>query len=146
MARRSYKRDKRGRFASVAGAKVSGTARSARRVARSAARTGAHKVSAGVRGAYVQGSFEKNLEVGQGGDYKGVKVGAEFRTPSGRGVIGKAIVGYHGKPDRRLDVTPKLDKPTKTLTVTVTVKPNAGAKVRGAGATPRKDAGRRVRR
>ncbi|MFC6014096.1 hypothetical protein [Nocardia lasii] len=144
MARRNYKRDKRGRFSSVAGAKVAGTAKAARKVARGAAQTGARKVSAGARGAYVQGSFEKHLEVGQGGDYKGVKVGAEFRTPTGRGVVGKAIVGYHGKPDRRLDVTPKLDKPTKTLTVTV--KPNAGAKVRGAsGASPRKATGRRVR-
>ncbi|MGB7234432.1 MAG: hypothetical protein WBD41_00495 [Rhodococcus sp. (in: high G+C Gram-positive bacteria)] len=29
----------------------------------------------------MKGSFEKNLEVGQGGAYKGAKVGAEFRTP-----------------------------------------------------------------
>lgn len=70
----------------------------------------------------MQGSFTKNLAVGQGGDYKGVKVGAEFKTPKGRGVLVKGVVGYHGKPNRRLDITPSLEKAQKK--VTVSVKPN----------------------
>ncbi|WP_324189087.1 hypothetical protein [Nocardia otitidiscaviarum] len=132
--------------------KLPKSAKAAGRVASAATRTGARKVRASARGAYVQGSFEKHLAVGQGGDYKGVKVGAEFRTPSGRGLVTKAIVGYHGKPDRRLDVTPKLDKPNRALTVTV--KPNPGRKS-GAGtkatkasapASPSDAAGRKKRR
>lgn len=152
MARRNYKRDSRGRFARVSGAKVGSTAKAARRAARSATASGARRVSAGVRGAYVSGSFEKNLEVGQGGDYKGVKIGAEFQTPSGRGVLTKAIVGYHGKPDRRLDVTPKLDKPARELTITV--RPNTARKASAGSkanqhSTPvsrQRAAGRRVRK
>ncbi|MBF6210703.1 hypothetical protein IU487_06525 [Nocardia puris] len=151
MARRTYKRDARGRFARMAGTKVGATATAARRAARSAAATGARKAASSARGAYVSGSFEKHLEVGQGGDYKGVKLGAEFRTPGGRGVLTKAIVGYHGKPDRQLDVTPKLDKPARTLTVTVKPNParkaSAGSKAskRTSAASPRGAAGRRVR-
>ncbi|MBF6161359.1 hypothetical protein IU438_04785 [Nocardia cyriacigeorgica] len=143
MARRTYKRDSRGRFARVSGVKVGHTVKAARRVASNTARTGARKVG----NTYVSGSFEKHLEVGQGGDYKGVKLGAEFRTPSGRGAVTKAIVGYHGKPDRRLDVTPKLDKPNRELTVTV--KPNPARKATARDAPPvasrRRAAGRRVR-
>lgn len=149
---RSYKRDRKGRFSSVAGVKVPKGAKAVRSVARAATRSGARKVTATARGAYMSGSFEKHLEVGRGGAYKGVKVGAEFRTSSGRGVLTKAIVGYHGKPDRRLDVTPKLDKPARTLTVTV--KPNpartspAGTKATkgSAVASPGDAAGRKKRR
>lgn len=85
--------------------------------------------------AYVKGSFEKHLTVGQGGDYKGVKIGAEFRSPAGRGVLVKGIVGVHGRPDRRVDVTPSLDKAQRKLTVTARANPArrsaaAGTKVR----------------
>jgi hypothetical protein len=64
-----------------------------------------------------------------------VKVGAEFRTPAGRGGVVKGIAGYHGRPDRRLDITPRLNKAAKTLTVTV--KPHSARKV---------SAGRKVKR
>lgn len=117
MAGRKAKRDSRGRFSRVAGVKVA-TKAAGRAVGRKATRK--------VRQSYVKGSFEKNLEIGQGGAYKGVKVGAEFRTPAGRGALVKGIVGYHGKPDRRLDVTPKLDKPKRELTVRV--RPNPARK------------------
>ena len=50
---------------------------------------------------YVKGSVNKNSFVGQGGRYKGVKIGAEFKTPGGRGFLVKGIAGYHGKPKRR---------------------------------------------
>ncbi|WP_307109747.1 hypothetical protein [Rhodococcus sp. SORGH_AS_0303] len=124
MAVRRPKRDRNGRFATTAG--------TAARAAKSATKASGRKATKKVRRAYVNGSFEKNLEVGQGGDYKGVKVGAEFKSPAGRGAVVKGIVGYHGKPDRRVDVTPKLDKPAKT--VTVTVKPNPTR----ASSTPRR--------
>ncbi|WP_068380966.1 hypothetical protein [Rhodococcus sp. EPR-157] len=118
MTRRKPKRDSRGRFSRVAGAKVA---------TKTATRAVGRKASAKVRQSYVKGSFEKNLEVGQGGAYKGAKVGAEFRTPAGRGALVKGIVGYHGKPDRRLDVTPTLDKPKRELTVRV--RPNSARKM-----------------
>ncbi|MGW6377060.1 hypothetical protein ACWFRB_13455 [Rhodococcus sp. NPDC055112] len=119
--RRSYRRDRLGRFAG-AGTKVSATAKGARIAAKAVTKTGATKAAGRIGHSYVQGSFSKNLVVGQGGDYKGVKVGAEFETPKGRGVLVKGIVGYHGKPNRRLDITPSLDKAQKK--VTVSVKPN----------------------
>ncbi|NMO02530.1 hypothetical protein HH308_15040 [Gordonia sp. TBRC 11910] len=92
---RTYKRDPLGRFAGA------GT-----------------KVTSATKRAYVSGSFTKNLAVGKGGAYKGVKVGAEFRTPKGRGAVAKGIVGYRGKPNRKLDITPSLVKSQKKLTVT----------------------------
>lgn len=119
-ARRNYRRDRLGRFAG-AGTKVTTTAKGARTVAKAAAKTGARKVGS----TYVNGSFEKNLEIGRGGAYKGVKVGAEFRTPAGRGAVVKGIVGYHGPPNRRLDITPVLDKKQKKLAVTATRNPAA---------------------
>lgn len=129
MTRRSQKRDRLGRFAG-AGTKVSATAKGARTAAKAASKTGARKV----RGSYVHGSFEKNLEIGQGGEYKGVKVGAEFRSPAGRGAVVKGIVGYHAKPDRRLNIQPSLEKAQKKLTVTaqpnVNRRAGAGTKVR----------------
>ncbi|QYB02731.1 hypothetical protein I1A62_36975 [Rhodococcus sp. USK10] len=99
------------------------------------------------RPRYVRGSFEKHLEVGRGGDYKRVKVGAEFRTPAGRGVLVKGVAGYHGRPNRPLDITPTLDKPNRRLVVTA--KPNASAGTRAS--TARKhpsnaSAGRKVAR
>lgn len=129
---RIYKRDRLGRFAG-AGAKLSASAKGAKAAASKATKSSAKKVGGKVGDAYVEGSFTKHLEVGQGGDYKGVKVGAEFRAPSGRAVMMKGIAGYHGKPDRRLDVTPRLDKSQKKLTVTAKpnpARPNAGKKMR----------------
>lgn len=96
--------------------------------ARFAASSASRRAAGTVAKSYVRGSFERNLEVGQGGAFKGVKAGAEFRTPSGRGVLVKGIVGYHGKPDRRFDVTPSLNKRARTMTVKV--KPNTGRKVK----------------
>ena len=121
------RRDRLGRFAG-AGSKVVGSTKAA------TANAG-KKASKSVSNAYVKGSFEKHLTVGQGGDYKGVKIGAEFRSPAGRGVLVKGIVGVHGRPDRRLDVTPSLDKAQKRLTVTARPNPTsrkatAGTKVR----------------
>ncbi|WP_051613043.1 hypothetical protein [Rhodococcus sp. UNC23MFCrub1.1] len=149
MAVRQFKRKRNGQFAKTAG--------SAARAVKSATKASGRKATKKVRRSYVKGSFEKNLEVGQGGAYKGVKVGAEFRSPAGRGAVVKGIVGYHGKPDRLLDVKPKLNKPAKTLTVTV--KPNsapssssASAKRATAGSktmrtpTSATAAGKRVRR
>lgn len=81
--------------------------------------------------AYVKGSFQRNLVVGQSGDYKGVEIGAEFRTPSGHGAIVKGIAGYHGKFDRQLDITPSLDKSQKK--VTVTARPNPARRSASAG-------------
>ena len=138
--RRTYKRDRIGRFARNAGTKVATN-----------------------RLRYVEGSFVKNLEVGHGGDYKGVKAGAEFRTQAGRGVLVKGIVGVHGKPDRRIDVTPSLSKQARELSVTARPNPNratarnarkaaAGSKVattpnrRRKTASPSSAAGKRVRR
>lgn len=114
--RRSWKRDALGRFAKSAGTKIRGS-----------------------RPRYVAGSFAKNLEVGTGGDYKGAKAGAEFRTPAGRGVLVKGIVGYHGKPDRKFEVTPSLNKQARELTVTARPNPN-----RAAARTPRNAAGTKV--
>lgn len=116
MARRKYRRDRIGRFARNAGTKVAAN-----------------------RPRYVGGSFAKNLEVGTGGDYKGVKAGAEFRTPAGRGVLVKGIVGVHGSPERRVDVTPSLDKQARALTVTARPNPT-----RAAARTPRNAAGTKV--
>jgi hypothetical protein len=49
---------------------------------------------------YVPGSVERNTRVGRGGQYVGVKTGAEFRVGTkGRQVLVKAIVGYKG-PDK----------------------------------------------
>lgn len=131
MARRSFKRDSKGRFSRVAGAKG---------VAKAASRAAGRKATKKVRQSYVKGSFEKHLVVGQGGGYKGAKVGVEFRTPAGRGTLVKGIVGYHGKPDRRLDVTPTLDKPKRELTVTVRKNP-AGTKVGNMPRMPSRTAG-----
>ncbi|KXO91301.1 hypothetical protein [Tsukamurella pseudospumae] len=130
MSRRSFKRDRQGRFAG-AGSKIGSTAKGAKSAANTAAKTYSKKVGKSVGNAYVNGSFEKHLVVGQGGDYKGVKVGAEFRSPAGRGVVVKGIAGYHGKPNRRLDVTPSLDKAQKQLTVTA--KPNPARRSAAAG-------------
>ncbi|WP_337456188.1 hypothetical protein [Prescottella sp. D32] len=97
-------------------------------------RTGAKRVAGGVGRSYVAGSFTKNLSVGQGGGYKGMKVGAEFKTPKGRGVVVKGMVGYQGMPDRRLDITPSLDKAQKKVTLSARPNPNrrasAGTRVR----------------
>ncbi|MCD2119109.1 MULTISPECIES: hypothetical protein [Rhodococcus] len=106
---------------------MANTARGARTAARAATKTGATKVATGVGKSYVSGSFSKNLVVGQGVEYKGVKVGAEFKTPKGRGVLVKGIVGYHGKPDRRFDITPELNKTQKKLSVHATPNPNRRA-------------------
>lgn len=93
--------------------------------------------------AYVKGSARDELHVGVlPGGYKGVSAGARYRTPAGRGVVVRASVGYRGKPDRRLDVTPSLDKPTKTLTVKV--KPNPGRKPTAARSA-RDEPGRKVK-
>ena len=123
MSRRVQKRDRLGRFAG-AGSKVASSTK--------AATANAGKKATGAAStASVKGSFEKHLTVGQGCDYKGVKVGAEFRSLAGRGVVAKGIVGYHGRPDRRLDVTPSLDKAQKKLTVTA--KPNPARRSAAAG-------------
>ncbi|MFI6399528.1 hypothetical protein ACIBED_15580 [Rhodococcus coprophilus] len=124
--RRNYRRDRLGRFAGT-GTKVANTAKGARTAAKSATRPGATKVATGVGKSYVSGSFSKNLVVGQGGEYKGVKVGVEFKTPKGRGVLAKGIVGYHGKPDRRVEIKPDLDLKQKKLTVNATPNPNRKA-------------------
>ncbi len=94
------------------------------------------------RPKYVTGSLHKNSHVGQGGQYKGVKIGAEFRTPGGRGVLLKGIAGYHGKPQRRLDVTPAYDRTTRTATVTA--KPNPGRVKPTAGKMHTQSAGSKV--
>ena len=128
MARRQ-RRDRLGRFAG-AGTKVT----SAGKAAKSVGKTGAKKVAAAARNSYVRGSFEKHLEIGRGGDYKGVKIGAEFRSRAGRGAVVKGIAGYHGKPDRRLNIEPSLEKSQRKLTVTAQPNLNrragAGRKVR----------------
>lgn len=120
--RRNQRRDRLGRFAGT-GTKVA----SAKSAAKAAPKTGATKVATGVGKSYVSGSFSKNLVVGQGGEYKGVKVGAEFKTPKGRGVLVKGIVGYHGKPDRRVAITPELNLKQKKLSVHATPNPNRRA-------------------
>jgi len=130
--RRNYKRDRLGRFAG-AGSKVSASAQGAKAAASKATKSSVKKVGGKIGDAYVSGSFTKHLEVGQGGDYKGAKIGAEFRTPTGRAVMVKGIAGYHGQPNRRLDVTPSLDKSQKKLTVTAKpnpARPTAGKKMR----------------
>lgn len=130
--KRRYRRDRLGRFAS-GGTKLSATAGGVKKAAKAATTDSAKKVGGKVGDAYVAGSFTKHLEIGQGGSYKGVKVGAEFCAPSGRAVMVKGIAGYHGKLDRRLDVTPKLDKAQKKLTVTARpnpARPTPGKKVR----------------
>ncbi|MFZ2175373.1 MAG: hypothetical protein WAW17_15350 [Rhodococcus sp. (in: high G+C Gram-positive bacteria)] len=124
--RRNQRRDRLGRFAGT-GTKVANTAKGARTAAKSSTKTGATKSPRGVGKSYVSGSFSKNLVVGQGGDYKGVKLGAEFKTPKGRGVLVKGIVGYHGKPDRRVEIKPDLDLKQKKLTVNATPNPNRRA-------------------
>lgn len=124
--RRNQRRDRLGRFAG-AGTKVATTAKGARTAAKAATKTGATKVATGVGKSYVSGSFSKNLVVGQGGEYKGVKLGAEFKTPKGQGVLVKGIVGVHGKPNRRLDITPELDLKQKKLSVHATPNPNRRA-------------------
>lgn len=137
---RAIKRDKLGRFAGVSGTKVATS-----------------------RPRYVAGSFQRNLDVGQVGSFKRVKAGAEFRTPGGRAVRVAGSIGYHGKSDRRFDVTPSYDKKAKALAISV--RPNsarvAAATRRNAtagtarAATPRsaarntattRSAGRKVRR
>lgn len=126
---RAQRRDRLGRFAG-AGSKVSATASGTRRAAATAGKVGAKKV----RQSYVSGSFTRNLDIGQGGAYKGVKIGAEFKTPKGRGAVVKGIVGYHGRPDRRLNITPSLNNSARKLTVTAQPNPSrraaAGSKVR----------------
>lgn len=142
---RNYRRDAFGRFANVG----STTKVATKSVAKGAARR--------ARQSYVKGSFTKNLEVGRGGDFAGIKAGVELKTPAGRGVLVKGIVGYHGKPDRRVVVTPSLDTSTKTLKVSA--KPNPArlsARSSGVRATrgsagratpsPASSAGRKVRR
>ena len=65
--RRTYKRDKRGRFASTGSSRV-------KRIIRKADRR---------RPRYVRGSLGKTLRVGPvrpGGEYAGVHVGAKLRT------------------------------------------------------------------
>ena len=62
--RRTYKRDKRGRFAPT------GTSRT-RRIGRKINRR---------RPRYVRGSLGHTLRVGPGGEYAGVHVGAKLRT------------------------------------------------------------------
>ncbi|WP_277371170.1 hypothetical protein [Rhodococcus rhodochrous] len=113
---------------------MAAAAKGARTAARAATKTGATKVTKGVGKSYVSGSFSKHLVVGQGGEYKGVKVGAEFKTPKGRGVLVKGIVGYSGPPNRRFDITPELNKAQKKLSVHAQPRPNrrasAGTKVR----------------
>lgn len=136
MARRTYRRDAMGRFAG-AGTKISATAKGARTAAKVATKTGARKVTAEAKRSYVNGSFTKHLEVGRGGDYKGVKVGVELASPKGRGAVVKGVVGYHGKPDCRLDITPELD--TKAKKLTVHAKPNPAAARKAA-------AGKKVKR
>jgi len=131
MVRRSFKRDSKGRFSRVAGAK--GAAKAATRVV-------GHKATKKVCQSYVRGSFEKNLSVGRSGDYKAAKAGAEFRTATGRGFLVKGTVGYHGKPGRRLDVMPRLDKPKRELTVTVRKNP-AGTKMGNSPKAPPRSAG-----
>ncbi len=74
----SQRRDRRGRWTSGAGSAIKAN-----------------------RPRYVKGSVSKNSFVGQGGRYNGVKIGAEFKTPGGRGFLVKGIAGYHGKPKRR---------------------------------------------
>jgi len=133
--RNVIRRDSRGRFARAAGAKVA-TKTAARKVRKSAVRK--------TKQSYVKGSFTRNLFVGESDTgHKGFKVGAELRSPAGRSVVGKAIVGYHGRPDRRVDVTPRLDKPKKALVVTV--KPNPGRKKRAAPSS-KTTAGTRLKR
>jgi len=131
--RRNQRRDRLGRFAGT-GTKVASTAKGARTAAKAATKTGAKKVATDVGKSYVSGSFSKNLVVGQGGEYKGLKVGAEFKTPKGRGVLVKGILGYHGKPERKLDITPELNLKQKKLSVHTTPNPNrrasAGTKLR----------------
>lgn len=51
--------------------------------------------------SYVGGSALRNTAVGRGGTYVGIKSGAEFVYPSGRGVLVKGIVGYKGSTARR---------------------------------------------
>lgn len=63
-SRRTYKRDRRGRFAST------GSSR-ARRIGR--------KIKTR-RPRYVRGSLSHTLRVGPGGEYAGVHVGAKLRT------------------------------------------------------------------
>jgi hypothetical protein len=129
MSRRNQKRDRLGRFAG-AGTKVSATAKGARTAAKTASKTGAKKV----KGSYVHGSFEKNLEIGPEGSLRSVQVGADFRSPKGRAARVRASVGYQGKPDRRLNIEPSLEKSQKKLTVTaqpnVNRRAGAGTKVR----------------
>lgn len=51
------------------------------------------------RPTVVPGSVIRNTRVGKGGDYYGVKTGAEIALGrSGRRVLVKAIVGYRPKP------------------------------------------------
>lgn len=138
MARRSSKRDSKGRFSRVAGAK--GAAKAATRTVGPQS----HEESPPV---LREGSFEKNLSAGQRGDYKAAKAGAEFRTATGRGLLVEGTVGYHGKPGRRLDATPRLDKPQRELAATVR-KNSAGTKVSSEPKAPPRSAssGTKVRR
>ncbi|WP_261380020.1 hypothetical protein [Rhodococcus rhodochrous] len=106
---------------------MANTARGVQSVAKAVTKTGATKAVKGVGNSYVPGSFSKNLVVGEGGEFKGVKVGAEFKTPKGRGVLVKGIVGYHGQPNRRLDITPELNKAQKKLSVHATPNPHRRA-------------------
>ncbi|PBC37948.1 hypothetical protein CJ178_28440 [Rhodococcus sp. ACPA4] len=127
MARkRNQRRDRLGRF-SGAGTKIASTAKGARTATKAATKTGAKKVVTGIGNSYVPGSFSRNLAVGQTGEFKGVKVGAEFKTPNGRGVVVKGAVGYRGKPNRRFDITPSLDVQQKKLTFAARPNPNRRA-------------------
>lgn len=147
MARqRNLKRDSRGRFSRVAGVKVA---------TKTATRAVGRKATAKVRQSYVRGSAFRHLDVGPSGNFKSATVGAELRTPTGRGGLVRGTIGYRGRDDRRLDVSPVLSKQAKTLTVTVrpnstrksapSAKASAGSKTRSA---PNKStgAGTRLRR
>ncbi|WP_223257896.1 hypothetical protein [Rhodococcus sp. ARP2] len=127
MARkRNQRRDRLGRF-SGAGTKIASTAKGARTATKAATKTGAKTVATGIGNSYVPGSFSQNIAVGQSGEYKRIRVGAEFKTPKGRGVVVKGVVGFHGKPNRRFDIKPSLDVQQKKLTFTSKPNPSRGA-------------------
>lgn len=129
MSRRIQKRDRLGRFAG-AGSKVVGSTKAA------TANAG-KKATKSVSNAYVKGSLTDELHVGTlPGGFKGASVGSQYRTPKGRGFVVRASVGYHGASNRRLDVTPSLDKAQRKLTVTA--KPNPASRKATAGSKVRR--------
>lgn len=149
MAVRHFRRKRNGQFAKTAG--------SAARAAKSATKASGRKATKKVRRAYVPGSGSTHLTIGERDGFKQIRVGGDLRLKAGRAARVAAEVGYRGKPDRRLDVKPVLNKPTKTLTVTVIQNParsssSASAKRATAGSrtmrtpTNATAAGKRVRR